>query len=84
MKSFHLRQCNGPREHYAKRNKSDSGQILYDVTYMWNLNRTNQMNKTNRLTERGNKLLLGRAKVEGLVKCEIGWGVGLRGIDIQL
>ena len=38
---------NGLRRHYAKSNKSDrERQILYDVTYIWNLkNKMNEYNK---------------------------------------
>ena len=40
----------GPREYYAKWNKSDGkGQILYDFTYMWNLKSEKKMNKYNKI-----------------------------------
>ena len=46
-KEWNLAICknmNGPREYYVKWNKSDiERQILYIITYMWNLkNKTNK------------------------------------------
>ena len=43
MKCCHLQQQDGLGGYYAKWNKSDrQRQILYDITYMWNLkNKTN-------------------------------------------
>lgn len=35
---------NGPWEHYAKWNKPEKRQILYDLTYMWNLKQTKTLN----------------------------------------
>ena len=52
----------GPRGYYAKWNKSDrESQILYVIIYMWNLNKTKQ-NKTNRLIDTENKLVVARGE----------------------
>ena len=54
----------GPWEHYAKLNKSDrERQILYDLTYMWNLKKQKQKQKTpNELTDTENKLVVSRSR----------------------
>ena len=55
------RDMDGLGRHYAKWNKSDrERQILYDITYMWNLkNTTNEfIYKTNWLTDIANKLMV--------------------------
>lgn len=40
-KSYYLWQ-HGPWRHYAKGNKSKKRQMLYDMTYLWNLKNKNQ------------------------------------------
>ena len=43
----------GPCGHYAKRNKSDrEEQILYDITYMWNVKRPNSETVTRMMVTR--------------------------------
>ena len=45
-KSYHLQNMDGPRMHYAKWNKVDrERQILYDLTYIWNLYNKRKVSK---------------------------------------
>ena len=57
----------GPRDYHTKGIKSDRGrQILYAVTYMWNLNKWYKwtyLQNINRLTEIENKLMVTKEEV---------------------
>ena len=64
--------CNsmdGTGEHYAMWNKPGSErQILYDLTYKWNLiNKTNKQNSITRDSEIKNKLTVSRGEVGGVI-----------------
>ena len=57
----------GPRDYHTKWSKSDrERQILYDITYMWNLKKLIQMNlylqNRNRLTDIENKLMVKKGR----------------------
>ena len=77
--------CNsmdGTGEHYAKWNKPGSErQILYDLTYKWNLiNKTNKQNSITRDSEIKNKLTVSRGEVGGVIG---GKGKGFSGTCIR-
>ena len=57
----------GTGEHYANRNKQgNERQILYDLTYKWNLmNKTNKHAKYNHRIEIKNKLTITRVEGRG-------------------
>ena len=65
----------GPREFYTKKNKSDRGrQMLYDISYMWNLKSKKNDQKKNK-TETDSYIQVGSCRGEecrGMV--EIGEG----------
>ena len=59
---------NGPRGYHTEWNKSGrEGQILYDITYMWNLKikQTNIYGKIETDSDIGNKLVVTNGEREG-------------------
>ena len=66
----------GPRDYHTKWSKSDrERQILYDITYMWNLKKWHKwtyLQNRNRLTDFENKPVLPNGKVGGGINYEFG------------
>ena len=55
----------GPRACHTELSKSDRGEILYDIPYIWNLRRndTNELTyKTERLKDLENELMIAKGK----------------------
>ena len=58
---------NGPREYYAKWNKSNT-ERPYDFTYMWNLINKNEQTLKERLKDIENKLAVARREMSRRMK----------------